>query len=70
MACAQIPSCSLPDAFIPLLQGNIIGIDSVLLPPSAAAVRNPPLWDPSPAATAAANYTTLAVGYLRLALCC
>jgi hypothetical protein len=42
-------------------QGNIIGIDTVLTPPSAAVACNPPLWDPSPAATTAARYTTLVV---------
>lgn len=44
-----------------MLQGNIIGIDTVLSPPTNAKARSPPLWDPTPAATAAANYTILPV---------
>lgn len=55
-------------ALLPLLQGNIIGIDTVLSPPAKATARAPPLWDPSPAATAAAKLTTLPVRYQANAL--
>lgn len=48
------------------LQGNVIGISAVLVPPANAVARGGknPLWNPTPAATAAASYITLPVSQL------